>query len=193
MNLLVLGPQGAGKGTQAQRIAAEFGIPHISTGDMFRAAIAGETPLGRQVKPILDRGELVPDVLTIELIENRLAASDASDGFVLDGFPRNLDQANALDDLLERLGRGLDAALFFDLPDDVAVGRLLLRAELENRSDDTPEVIDRRLRTYHAETEPVVEHYRMTGRLVPVDAGREITEVWAETQAALEHVRRATA
>jgi len=193
VNLLVLGPQGAGKGTQAQRIAAEFGIPHISTGDMFRAAIAGETPLGRQVKPILDRGELVPDVLTIELIENRLAASDASDGFVLDGFPRNLDQANALDDLLERLGRGLDAALFFDLPDDVAVGRLLLRAELENRSDDTPEVIDRRLRTYHAETEPVVEHYRMTGRLVPVDAGREITEVWAETQAALEHVRRATA
>ena len=193
MNLLVLGPQGAGKGTQAQRIAAEFGIPHISTGDMFRAAIAGDTPLGRQVKPILDRGELVPDVLTIELIENRLAAPDAAGGFVLDGFPRNLDQANALDDLLDRLGRGLDAALFFDLADDVAVGRLLRRAELENRSDDTPEVIDRRLRTYHAETEPVVEHYRTTGRLVPVDAGGEITEVWAETQAALEHVRRATA
>jgi adenylate kinase len=193
VNLLVLGPQGAGKGTQAQRIAAEFGIPHISTGDMFRAAIAEETPLGRQVKPILDRGELVPDVLTIELIENRLAAPDASDGFVLDGFPRNLDQATALDDLLERLGRGLDAAVFFDLADDVAVGRLLRRAELENRSDDTPEVIDRRLRTYHAETEPVVEHYRVTGRLVPVDAGGEIAEVWAETQAGLEHVRRATA
>jgi adenylate kinase len=193
MNLLVLGPQGAGKGTQAQRIAAEFGIPHISTGDMFRAAIAGDTPLGRQVKPILDRGELVPDVLTIELIEDRLAAPDAAGGFVLDGFPRNLDQATALDDLLDRLGRTLDGALFFDLPDDVAVGRLLRRAQLENRSDDTPEVIDRRLRTYHAETEPVVEHYRMTGRLVPVDAGGEITEVWAETQAALEHVGRATA
>jgi len=160
---------------------------------MFRAAIAGDTPLGRQVKPILDRGELVPDVLTIELIEDRLAAPDAAGGFVLDGFPRNLDQANALDDLLDRLGRTLDGALFFDLPDDVAVGRLLRRAQLENRSDDTPEVIDRRLRTYHAETEPVVEHYRMTGRLVPVDAGGEITEVWAETQAALEHVRRATA
>jgi len=193
LNLLVLGPQGAGKGTQAKRIAVDYAIPHISTGDMFRAAIAGDTPLGRQVKPILDRGELVPDVLTIELIEDRLAAPDAAGGFVLDGFPRNLDQANALDDLLDRLGRTLDGALFFDLPDDVAVGRLLRRAQLENRSDDTPEVIDRRLRTYHAETEPVVEHYRMTGRLVPVDAGGEITEVWAETQAALEHVRRATA
>jgi adenylate kinase len=160
---------------------------------MFRAAIAGRTPLGRQVKPILDRGELVPDVLTIELIENRLAAPDTAEGFVLDGFPRNLGQATALDDLLERLGRGLDAALLFDLSDDLAVERLLRRAELEKRADDTPEVIDRRLRTYHAETEPVVEHYRATGRLVPVDAGREIVEVWTETQAALEHVRRATA
>jgi adenylate kinase len=160
---------------------------------MFRAAIAEGTPLGRQVKPILDRGELVPDVLTIELIEHRLAQSDAAGGFVLDGFPRNLEQANALDDLLNRLGRGLDAAVFFDLPDDVAVERLLRRAELEGRPDDTPEVIDRRLRTYHAETEPVIEHYRMSGRLVPVDAENEIAEVWAETQAALEDVRRATA
>jgi adenylate kinase len=189
----VLGPQGAGKGTQAQRIAAEFGIPHISTGDMFRAAIADGSQLGRQVEPILDRGELVPDVLTIELIAHRLAAPDAADGFVLDGFPRNLEQAQALDDLLERLGRALDAALFFDLSDDAAVERLLRRAELENRSDDTPEVIDRRLRTYHAETEPVVEHYRATGRLVPVDAGLGIAEVWAETQAALEQLRRTPA
>ena len=190
---MLLGPQGAGKGTQAQRIAAEFGIPHISTGDMFRAAIAEQTPLGRRVQPILDRGELVPDALTIELIGSRLSASDAADGFVLDGFPRNLEQATALDDLLEDLGRQLDAAVFFDLPDDIAVERLLRRAKLENRSDDTPEVIDRRLRTYHAETEPVVEHYRLTGRLVPVDAGRDISEVWEATQAALEHLRRTTA
>lgn len=193
MILILLGPPGAGKGTQAKLLAHAYGIPHISTGDMFRAAIADGTPLGRRVKPILDRGELVPDVLTIELIENRLAQPDAAGGFVLDGFPRNVEQANALDDLLNRLGRGLDAALFFDLPDDVAVERLLRRAELEGRPDDTPEVIDRRLRTYHAETEPVIEHYRMSGRLVPVDAEKAIAEVWAETQAALEDVRRATA
>ena len=96
MNLLVLGPQGAGKGTQAKRIAVDYAIPHISTGDMFRAAIAGQTPLGKQVQPILDRGDLVPDELTVQLIGERLSAPDAADGFVLDGFPRNLDQARAL-------------------------------------------------------------------------------------------------
>jgi adenylate kinase len=186
----VLGPQGAGKGTQASRIAAEHGIPHVSTGDMFRSAIAEQTPLGKQVGPILDRGELVPDALTVELIGERLGRPDASDGFVLDGFPRNLQQADALDGLLDRLGKRLDAVLFFDLPDDVARGRLLRRAELENRSDDTPDVIQRRLDIYHGETEPVVEHYRATGRLIPLHAGREIGEVWAEVQAALEQVGR---
>jgi len=157
---------------------------------MFRAAIAEQTPLGRKVQPILDRGDLVPDELTVELIGERLSAADAADGFVLDGFPRNLDQAGALDDLLERLGKRLDAVLFFDLPDGVAVDRLLRRASLENRSDDTPEVIARRLDIYHSETEPVVEHYRATGRLVPLHADREIGEVWAETQSALEQLGR---
>jgi adenylate kinase len=175
------------------RIAADYGIPHISTGDMFRAAIAEQTPLGKQVQPILDRGDLVPDELTVQLIGERLGAPDTVEGFVLDGFPRNLDQAQALDQLLERLGKRLDAALFFDLPDDVSVQRLLRRAELENRSDDTPEVIHRRLDIYHAETEPVVEHYRATGRLVPLHGDREIGEVWAETQAALEQLRRTNA
>jgi adenylate kinase len=160
---------------------------------MFRAAIAGQTPLGRKVQPILDRGDLVPDELTVQLIGERLGHADAADGFVLDGFPRNLDQASALDDLLGRLGKQLDAVLFFDLPDDAAVGRLLRRAELENRSDDTPDVIQRRLDIYHAETEPVVEHYRATGRLVPLHADREIGEVWAETQAALEQLGRTDA
>jgi adenylate kinase len=175
------------------RISAEYGIPHISTGDMFRAAIAAETPLGRQVQPILDRGDLVPDELTVELIGERLGAEDARDGFVLDGFPRNLEQAAALDELLERLGKRLDAVLFFDLPDAVARDRLLRRAELEKRSDDTPEVIQRRLDIYHGETEPVVEHYRATGRLVPLHADRDIGEVWAETQAALEQLGRTPA
>ncbi len=186
----MLGPQGAGKGTQAQRIAAEFGIPHISTGDMFRAAIAEQTPLGRQVQPILDRGDLVPDELTIALIGDRLSLPDAADGFILDGFPRNLEQASALDELLESLDRRLDAILFFDLPDGMAIERLTRRATLENRTDDTPEGIERRLGIYHRETEPVVEHYRSTGTLLPLQAGGEIGEVWAETRAALEELRR---
>ncbi len=188
MNLLVLGPQGAGKGTQAQRIAAEYGIPHVSTGDMFRAAIAAQTELGRRVEPILASGSLVPDEVTVALIEERLGQGDARDGFVLDGFPRNLAQAEALDAMLGGIGRGLDAILFFDLPDDVATERMLKRAEIENRPDDTPEVIARRLAIYHADTEPIVEHYRATGKLVPLHAARSIDEVWQEITAALETV-----
>jgi adenylate kinase len=191
MNLLVLGPQGAGKGTQAKRIAAEYSVPHVSTGDMFRAAIAAQSELGKQVEPVLASGKLVPDDLTIELIRERLLQADAADGFVLDGFPRNLAQAGALDELLGEIGRGLDAILFFDLPDEVARERMLGRAAAENRPDDTPEVIAERLRTYHEQTEPVVEHYRVTGRLVPLHAGRSIDEVWAEVQDALERVEDA--
>jgi adenylate kinase len=160
---------------------------------MFRAAVASDTLLGQRVGPILERGDLVPDELTVELIGERLREPDAGDGFVLDGFPRNFEQARALDELLERLGKRLDAILFFDLPDDAAVERLRRRAELENRSDDTPDAIERRLRIYHEETKPVVEHYRTTGRLVPLHAGREIPEVWAETQAALEQLGKAPA
>ncbi len=188
MNLLVLGPQGAGKGTQAQRIANDFGAPHISTGDMFRAAIAARSELGKRVEPILASGRLVPDEVTIALIEERLGADDAREGFVLDGFPRNLAQAEALDEMLAGIDRELDAILFFDLPDDVATERMLKRAELENRPDDTPEVIARRLAIYHEETEPIVEHYRATGRLVPLHAAGTVDEVWGEIESALERV-----
>ena len=188
MNLLVLGPQGAGKGTQAKRIAAEYELPHVSTGDMFRAAIAAETELGKQVEPILASGKLVPDEITIALIRERLAQPDARDGFVLDGFPRTVVQAEALDATLRQIDRNLDAILFFDLPDDVAIERMLKRAEEENRPDDTPDVIAERLRTYHEHTEPIVEHYRVTGRLVPLHGERAIDEVWSEVQKALEQV-----
>jgi adenylate kinase len=188
MNLLILGPQGAGKGTQAKRIAADYAIPHISTGDMFREAVAAGTELGRQVEPILASGTLVPDSVTVALIQERLGNSDALDGFILDGFPRNEAQAAKLDEMLMRIGRGLDAILFLDLPDDVATERMLKRAELENRPDDTPEVIARRLETYHAETEPIVEHYRLAGRLVPLHAERTIEEVYGEIQDALATV-----
>ena len=129
MNLLVLGPQGAGKGTQAKRIGAEYELPHVSTGDMFRAAIAAQTELGKRVQPILASGALVPDDVTVALIRERLGEPDAAAGFVLDGFPRNLAQAEALDEMLREIGRSLDAILFFDLPDSVATERMLRRAE----------------------------------------------------------------
>jgi adenylate kinase len=188
VNLLVLGPQGAGKGTQAKRISANYGIPHVSTGDMFRAAVAAGTPLGKQVEPLLKEGILVPDELTVSLIRERLSADDAAEGFVLDGFPRNLNQARALDDMLRDIDRRLDAILFFDIPDSVGMERALNRAEIEHRNDDTREVIARRLATYHDETEAVVEHYRTTGTLVPLHAGRTVEEVWREVEDALRQV-----
>ena len=187
MNLLVLGPQGSGKGTQAKRISAAHGIPHVSTGDMFRAAVAAGTELGRRVEPILVSGDLVPDDLTVALIRERLSEHDARDGFVLDGFPRNLAQAEALDGMLAEIGRGLDAVLFFDLSDELAVQRIRGRALDEGRDDDdSPDAIARRLAIYHEQTEPVVERYRATGKLVPLHAARSIDEVSTEIEAALD-------
>jgi adenylate kinase len=188
LNLLLLGPQGAGKGTQARRIAADYGVPHISTGEMFRAAVAAQTEVGKRVAPILAAGELVPDDVTVEMIRDRLGETDALDGFVLDGFPRTLVQAEALDRMLAAIGRRLEAVLFFELPDEVAVARIHERAAEESRPDDTPEAIDRRLEIYHAETQPVVEHYRATGTLVPLHADRSIDDVYSEIQDALERV-----
>jgi len=188
VNLLVLGPQGAGKGTQAKRIAADQGIPHVSTGDMYRAAIAAGTELGAEVEPILASGALVPDEITIPLIRDRLAQPDAQAGFVLDGYPRNLAQAEALDSMLAEIGRSLDAALLFDLHDDTCTERLLRRAEAEGRADDTAEVIARRLAIYHAETEPIVEHYDAAGKLLRLDADRGVDEVYAAVRDALQKV-----
>jgi adenylate kinase len=186
VNLLVLGPQGSGKGTQAARLSEAHGIPHISTGEMFRAAIEAGTELGRRVEPILAAGDLVPDDLTVSLIRERLAEPDAEGGFVLDGFPRNLAQAEGLDAMLEEIGRELDAILFFDITDAVSVERLRGRAKEEGREDDTPEAIARRLEIYHEQTEPVVERYRATGKLVPLHAERSIEQVATEIAEALE-------
>lgn len=186
LNVLLFGPQGSGKGTQAKRIAAEYGIPHVSTGDMFRAAIARQTPFGQKVAPILASGELVPDDLTVGLVRERLAEPDAAPGFVLDGFPRNIVQAEALDALLVELDRPLTAVLEFLIPDEAATRRLLGRAAEEGRPDDTPEAIARRLQIYHRETEPLSGYYRASGKLVAVHADRSIDEVWAEIQEALQ-------
>ena len=188
MNLLVLGPQGAGKGTQAKRISAEYEIPHVATGDMFRAEVAADSELGREVGAIMARGDLVPDETTIAIIEKRLSEPDASEGFVLDGFPRNLAQAQALDTMLGNIGRVLDAILFFAVSDEIGMERALSRAALEGRADDTREVIARRLEIYHRETEPIVEHYRTTGKLIPLHADRSIEQVWSEISSALQQV-----
>ena len=188
MDVLVLGPQGSGKGTQATRLAEEHEIPHVSTGDMFRG-LDRTSELGREVKAIMDRGDLVPDEITIRMIRERLGAEDARAGFILDGFPRNLAQAEALDEMLAEIGRALDVIFFFDLDDLTATERALGRAHEEGRTDDTPETIARRLAVYHEQTEPVVEYYRTTGKLVPLHAARAVDDVYSEIQSALELVR----
>jgi adenylate kinase len=188
VNVLLLGPQGSGKGTQAKRIQAEYGIPHIATGEILRAAMEAGTDLGLKVRPIVDSGRLVPDDLMIDLIRDRLMQPDAENGFILDGFPRTPPQADALDAMLDDIGRNLSIVFEFQLPDDVARERLLRRAELEGRADDTPEAIERRLALYHEQTEPLVEHYRAQGNLVGVHANNSVDGVFAEVQDALEQV-----
>jgi adenylate kinase len=190
VNVLLLGPQGSGKGTQATRIARDYGIPHIATGDIIRAMKEEPSDLGRELKAVYDRGDLVSDGLMIRLIEDRLGREDAQEGFILDGFPRTLAQAEALDEMLRALDRKLDIALEFQLRDrDTLERRLLKRAVEEDRSDDTPEAIARRLALYHEQTEPLVEYYRSRhGNVVGVHAERPIDSVYAEVQSALEQV-----
>ncbi|MDQ3894801.1 MAG: adenylate kinase [Actinomycetota bacterium] len=186
LNLLLLGPQGAGKGTQAKRISAEYAIPHIATGEILRAEMAAGTALGLRVKPIYDAGALVPDELMIELIRDRLGQQDTRDGFILDGFPRTMEQAQALDEMLREIGRELTLVLELQVADAVSRARLLKRAREEGRSDDAPDAIDRRLALYHACTAPLVAYYRLQGKLVGIHGEGAVDEVFAEIQSALE-------
>jgi adenylate kinase len=186
LNLLLLGPQGAGKGTQGKLISAEYGIPHIATGDMLRRAITEGTELGRKAEPLMNAGKLVPDVVMIDLIRNRLAEEDTADGFVLDGFPRTAAQAEALDATLEEIDRPLRVVFEFQLPEEVCVERLTRRAQEEGRVDDTPEAIRTRLGLYHEQTEPLAEYYRARGLLVGIRADRSVDEVFDEIQRVLE-------
>lgn len=188
LDLLLLGPPGAGKGTQAKRLAAVRGIPQIATGDMLRAAMASGTELGRRVKPIYDRGDLVPDELMVALIRERLGEPDTSAGFVLDGFPRTIPQAEALDEMLAEIGRALACVLELQLPEEEAVRRLLGRALEEGRSDDTPEVIRRRLQVYREQTEPLAAYYLGRGILVGIDAAGTVAQVAAAIEEVLEQV-----
>jgi adenylate kinase len=188
LNILLLGPQGSGKGTQAKRIAQEYGLAYIGSGDLFRNAIAARTPLGLEVEPIYNSGRLVPDETTIALIRERLDEEDARDGFILDGFPRNLTQARALDEMLSEIGRGLTAVFALNVSDRVSEQRMLKRAEEEGRVDDTPEAIARRLAIYHDQTEPLIEYYRAQDRLVPVHGEGTIPEVFDQIRKALDHL-----
>jgi adenylate kinase len=188
LNVLLLGPQGAGKGTQATRISNEYDIPHIASGEILRAEMTAGTELGNRVRDVIDRGELVSDDLMIELIRDRLEQPDTESGFVLDGLPRTLVQAEALDSVLSDTGRSFSVVFALQIPDALAFERLRRRARLEGRADDTDEAIQRRLDLYHQETEPLIEYYRTRGRLVPIHGDRSENEVFAEIQQALEQV-----
>jgi adenylate kinase len=178
MRLIILGPPGAGKGTQAARIAEHFGIPPISTGDIFRANIKNETPLGLEVKSILAAGGYVSDDITNAIVESRLAEADCEPGFLLDGYPRTLGQVDALDEMLAKGDRPLERVLELVVPDDAVVARLLKRAEIEGRADDTEKVIRERMAIYHRETRPLSEAYAARGLLVEVDGEGSMDEVF---------------
>ena len=187
MRLIILGPPGAGKGTQAARIAERLGIPAISTGDIFRANIRNETPLGLEVKDILSAGGYVTDEITVAIVDDRLQEDDCTPGFLLDGFPRTLPQVDALDTTLASHGKALDAVLELTVDEDVVVGRLLGRAEVEGRADDTEEVIRERMAIYQRETAPLAKVYADRGLLVQVDGLGQVDEVTNRVLGALGH------
>ena len=178
MRVVFLGPPGAGKGTQARELAHEWGLAHIATGDMLREAIAAGTDLGRQAKTYYDRGELVPDALVVGMLGERLQVPDAARGFILDGFPRTIAQAEALERLLKDLGRDLDRVVFFEVSEPELLRRLTARRAVEQRADDTEETVKNRLHIYATQTAPLLEYYRNRSRLVsvagegPIDAIR---------------------
>jgi len=191
MRLILLGPPGAGKGTQAEKIAAGFGMPQLSTGDMLREAVASGTEIGLQAKEVMERGDLVPDALLVAAVVDRLDEPDAANGFVLDGFPRTLAQAEALDDELYRRGLQINAVLELKVDESVLVERVRTRAKQmaergeSVRSDDTPEVCERRLDVYRTQTAPVIEHYRSLGVLKSIDGLQPIEAVTDDLAAAI--------
>jgi adenylate kinase len=216
LNLVLLGPPGSGKGTQGERLQEDFRLPYYATGDILRAAVRDGTELGRAAKEYMDRGDLVPDDVIVGLIAERISRSEAGDGFILDGFPRTIAQAEALDAKMEELGRKLSAAVLIDVSDDEVVRRLggrrtcvkeghvfhvefdppknedicdICGARLEIREDDKPEVVRHRLEQYHSKTEPVVAHYEAKGLLRRVDGSLEPDEVNDRIRALLATLR----
>lgn len=184
--IVLLGPPGAGKGTQATALTQHLSIPHISTGDMLRAAVQAGTPVGMQAKAVMDAGELVSDEIVIGIAGERLAEDDAKKGFLLDGFPRTLAQANALEGLLNRLGAGLDRCLALTVDNEAVVERLLRRAEIEGRADDNEGTIRERMRVYDAETAPLLEFYRNRELLTEISGTGSVEEVRQRVREALD-------
>ena len=191
MRLVLLGPPGAGKGTQAARLVEKHGVPQLSTGDMLRAAVAAKTPIGLRAKEIMDAGALVPDEVVIGLIDERLGASECANGFILDGFPRTVAQAEALQELLERRGLTLDAVLELAVDEGALVDRMRKRVDETRaaggavRADDNPESFKTRLETYRAQTAPVSAHYAKRSELTRIDGMAPIEDVTAEIDRAL--------
>lgn len=191
MRIVLLGAPGSGKGTQATILTEREGVPHISTGVLLRAAVEEGTALGRKARSIMDRGELVPDDVMLGLIEERLQARDAGRGFILDGYPRNLNQAAALDELLERLGKPLDLAIQIDVDAEQVIARIARRAQEEGRSDDSEETVRKRMQVYEEQTAPVVDHYARKGLLTRVLGEGSIEEVNQRIMAALKALSHA--
>jgi len=184
--LLIVGPQGSGKGTQGVRIAEALQIPVVSTGDIFRANIKGGTELGLKVKAITDAGELVPDAVTSEIVRDRLSQDDAQGGFLLDGYPRNVAQVGHLDEFLAGRGESLDAVILLDVPRDESLSRITRRAEQEGRSDDTAEAIAKRLDIYESETAPIIDIYEERAIVDRIDGVGSLDEITERIFAALE-------
>jgi len=183
---LFFGPPGSGKGTQSTRVAEQLGLPHVATGDMLRAEVSKGTPLGREVQPIMDTGALVPDDLVVRVIESRLREPDAVSGALLDGFPRTLGQAYALDAMLRRRGLKVDSVVSLQVPEAELWERMQRRALLEGRRDDTSDAFERRLQVYRQETSPVLDHYRSAGaRILGVDGVGPVDDVTGRVRAVL--------
>jgi adenylate kinase len=188
MRLIMMGPPGAGKGTQAKYVADHFGIPAISTGDIFRANVSQGTALGKKAQEYMDAGEYVPDEITNSMVRNRIDEPDAVPGFLLDGYPRTVSQVEELDGMIGFNGHRLDAVVVLTVDDEELIQRLLQRAAIEGRADDTEDVIRRRQEVYLEQTEPLIEVYRERGLLVEVDGMGEVDDVTARIFAALDEI-----
>lgn len=186
MRIVIMGAPGSGKGTQAALIVEELDLDHISTGDLLRAAVAAGTELGKRAKEVMDRGELVSDEIVLGLLEERLLQENTRNGFILDGYPRNIAQAQALDELLERIGQPVEEALQIDVDEEQVVTRIAKRAALEGRSDDTEETVRNRLRIYAEQTAPVVDFYAQKGILSRVLGDGSIEEVFQRIRGVLQ-------
>ena len=186
MRLVLLGAPGSGKGTQATRLRDHYRVPHISTGDLLRGAVKAGTPLGLQAKSVMESGALVSDAIVLAMLEERLSQGDTGGGYILDGYPRNLAQANSLDGLLERLAQPVERAIQLDVDTELLIARIAGRAMAEGRADDNPGAVRNRLEVYEQQTAPVIDYYRHQQKLTSIDGVGSMEEVFARIVEALD-------